>query len=85
MLQKVDERNGKVVFKRTNPAGKPLCYLVFPVDGIGDSTQGKEFATLGEARGELPPIPDTSEKTAPKSANVQNAAGYKASNDKSKH
>ena len=84
MLQKVDERAGKVVFKRTNPAGKPLCYLVFPREGLGDATQGQEFTTLGEARSALPPIPDTSEKTLPKSVNPQNTAGYKASNGKSR-
>lgn len=85
MLTKVDERDGKVIFKVTNPKGKVLGYRTFPVTGIGDSSQCREYTTLGEARAVLPPIADTSPKTPPKGINPQNQPGYKAVNGKTKH
>lgn len=50
MMTKVDKSDSSVVFKVTSTRGKLICYRVFPIARIGDSSSRWEFKTLTEAR-----------------------------------
>jgi hypothetical protein len=77
MIRQIDKRGEIILFKVTTPKGL-TSYRTFPEDQLGNAEAGRDFKTLAAARATMPAIPDTSPKTAPKSANPQNTAGYKA-------
>lgn len=83
MLRTIDKHAGYAIQKVTNLKGETVRYQTVLESSIGDANAVTSYTTLKEAKQAVgAPLAKTTTFTAPKSANPQNAKGYRADNNR---